>query len=71
MMTILATTTTAQSIDFSSLVQALSSMVSFADVLSFLALGLGVAGSFFLGWMGVRKLVKLVTGAIKSGKIKV
>lgn len=71
MLTILATTTTAQSIDFSSLTTALGSMVNFADVLSFLALGLGVSGGFFIGWMGVRKLIKMVTGAIKSGKIKV
>lgn len=70
MLTILATTTT-PTIDFSTLTQALGSMVSFADILQFMALGLGVAGTFFLGWMGVRKLVKLVTGAIKSGKIKV
>lgn len=69
MLTILATTTT-PAVDFSTLTQALGSMVSFADILSFLALGLGVAGTFFLGWMGVRKLISMVTAAIKNGKVK-
>lgn len=59
----------AAAVDFSTLITALSSMVSFADILSFLSLGLGVAGTFFLGWMGVRKLVRMITKAIKSGRI--
>lgn len=58
-------------VDFAGLVTALGGMISMADIIAFLALGIGVAGVFFLGWMGVRKLTKMIQTAAKSGKIKV
>lgn len=61
----------AAAVDFASLITALTGMISMGDIIAFLALGLGGAGVFFLGWMGVRKLVKMITSAAKSGKIKV
>lgn len=59
------------SVDFASLVSALTGMVSMGEIIGFLSLGLGGAGVFFLGWMGVRKLVRMITNSVKSGRVSV
>lgn len=52
------------------LVEVLLDCISFSAILKFLALGLGVSGCFFIGWIGVRKLIKMVVGAIRKGRLK-
>lgn len=41
------------------------------NVVSILALGLGASIALFLGWFGIRKLVTMLTNALRKGKIKV
>lgn len=45
--------------------------INFTDILRFLVLGLGISGGFFLGWIGIRKLIKLIISSIRKGHIKV
>ena len=45
--------------------------VTIDSIINFISLGLIACGVFFLGWMGIRKLVILVVDAVKRGSINV
>lgn len=46
-------------------------LVSVETVAQVLGIALASAGGFFLLWWGARKVVRMVTGAFRSGKIKI
>lgn len=64
-------TTTAASIDFSSFLNALTSSITPAQVLTVLAAVIGVGMAFFLMWLGVRKATKAFTSAVSTGRIRI
>lgn len=47
----------------------ISSAVSVGDIIGMLGTAVAFGIPFFLGWMGIRKIVKITTNAVKSGKI--
>lgn len=62
---------TTAALDFSSFISSLFGMVSMKDILTFLGLGLAASGVFVLGWMGVKKLIKMFKGAVTKGNVSV
>ena len=57
-------------VDLSSFITALTSSITPAQILTILGTVVGIGMSFFLMWLGVRKAMRVFTGAVKSGKIK-
>lgn len=51
------------------IMNSISSAVSVSDIVSLLGTAVAFGIPFFLAWMGVRKLVKITTSAVRSGKI--
>jgi len=47
----------------------ISGAVSASDIVSLVGQAVTFGIPFFLAWMGIRKIVKIATGAVKSGKI--
>lgn len=47
----------------------ISGSVSASDIVSLVGQAVAFGIPFFLAWMGLRKIVKIATSAIKSGKI--
>lgn len=47
----------------------ITSAVSVGDIVGMLGTAVAFGLPFFLGWMGIRKIVKIATSAVKSGKI--
>lgn len=43
--------------------------VSASDIVSLIGQAVAFGIPFFLAWMGIRKIVKVATSAIRSGKI--
>lgn len=67
-MGILATDSSA--IDWTPILNALSSGLSSSEIIAIIAAGLGVSVGMVILWWGSRKLVKMVMSAFQSGKIK-
>ena len=59
------------SIDFTSFINALTSSITPAEVLTVLAAVIGVGMAFFLMWLGVRKATRAFTSAVATGKIRI
>ena len=57
--------------DFSSLISALQSAITPAQLLTVLGSIIGVGMGFVLMWFGVRKLIKIFTTALLRGKLRV
>ena len=49
----------------------ITSTISIGNVLTVLAIVLGVAVGFFFFWWGIRKVIKVVTASFKKGKVSV
>lgn len=47
----------------------ISGSVSASDIVALVGQAVAFGIPFFLAWMGLRKIVKIATSAIKSGKI--
>ena len=62
---------TNNSVDLSAFLTALTSSITPTEILTILASVIGVGMSFVLMWFGVRKAVRLFTGAMSRGKIRV
>lgn len=58
-------------IDFTGLITALTGSITPAQVLAILASCVGVGMTFFLMWLGVRKIVGSFTSALRNGKLRV
>ena len=67
-MNFLETTT---QIDFTGLKTALTSSITPEQVLTVLASVVGIGMTFFLMWLGVRKLVRGFVSAVRNGNIKI
>lgn len=59
------------SIDFSAFKTALVGTITPAQVLTVLASVVGVGMTFFLMWLGVKKLVRGFTSAVQNGRIRI
>lgn len=57
--------------DLSTLVTALQTAITPAQVLTILSSIVGVGMGFFLMWLGVRKALKMFVGAVRSGKLRI
>lgn len=57
--------------DWSSVLSAMTSQVSVATVVSVIAAAVSAGIGLVFMWWGVRKLVRVLMGAFKSGKLKV
>ena len=58
------------SIDFSGLITALTTAITPAQLLSILSSVVGVGMGFVLMWFGVRKITRMFTSALSSGKFR-
>lgn len=58
-------------IDFKPYVDALTSTITPAQVLTVLASVVGIGMVFFLMWLGVRKATKGFTSAVSTGRIRI
>lgn len=47
----------------------ISSAVNVGDIVGMLGVAVAFGIPFFLGWMGIRKIVKIATNAVSKGKI--
>lgn len=63
--------TTAQAVDFSGFLTALTASITPAQVLVVLAAVIGVGMAFFLMWLGVRKATTAFTSAVAKGKLNI
>lgn len=63
--------TTAEAIDFSPFITALTGAITVTQLLAVLASIVGVGMSFVLMWFGVRKAVGAFTAAVFGGRIRV
>lgn len=63
--------TTVSFSDWASVLSAMTSQISPATVIAVIAGTIGAGIGLVFMWWGVRKLVKLIMGAFKSGKLKV
>lgn len=54
-----------------SVLDTLTSGVTPENIASLIVVALGAGFTFFLFWFGIRKLVKVFTGALTRGKISV
>lgn len=63
--------TTANAVDFSGLLSALTGSITPAQVLAVLASVVGVGMAFFLMWLGVRKAVRAFTSAVSRGSLNI
>lgn len=57
--------------DFSGLITALTTAITPAQMLAVLGAVVGVGMTFFLMWFGVRKIIKIFTSAVQSGRIRI
>lgn len=48
-----------------------TSTISITNILSMVGVALAACVGFFFFWWGIRKVIKMVTGAFKKGKISV
>lgn len=64
-------TVTTAAIDFSGFKDAVTGSISVAEVLEVLSSVVGVGMSFFLMWLGVRKIVAGFTAAVSRGTIRI
>jgi len=58
-------------IDFTAYIEALTSTITPAQVLTVLASVVGVGMIFFLMWLGVRKATRGFTTAVATGRIRI
>ena len=58
-------------VDLTAFLNALTSSITPEQILTILASVIGVGMAFVLMWFGVRKAVKLFTGAMSKGRIKI
>lgn len=58
-------------IDFTAYIEALTSTITPAQVLTVLAAVVGVGMIFFLMWLGVRKATRGFTTAVATGRIRI
>lgn len=63
--------TTANQVDFSGLLSALTKSITPAQILAVLASVIGVGMAFFLMWLGVRKAVSAFTSAVAHGSLNI
>lgn len=61
----------ANAVDFSSYISALTGTITTGQVLTVLASVVGVGMAFFLMWLGVRKATKGFTSAVSTGRIRI
>lgn len=71
MYTILASETTNLSEMLNPIMTSISGAVTATDIVTLVGKAVAFGLPFFLAWMGIRKLVKISTSAVKSGKISV
>lgn len=70
MYTVLASETVANVADtVKPIMTSISGAVSAGDIVALVGQAVTFGIPFFLAWMGIRKIVKIATGAVKSGKI--
>ena len=62
---------TTNAIDFTAYIEALTSTITPAQVLTVLAAVVGVGMIFFLMWLGVRKATRGFTTAVATGRIRI
>ena len=60
--------TTVSTSDFMSVITELQSQISISTVVSVIAAGAGIAAGFAFMWWGVRKLIRVLMKAFKSGR---
>ena len=68
---LLAVETTTPSLDFSGFIQALTGVITPAQLLAVLASVVGVGISFVLMWLGVRKITRSFSAAVTNGTIRI
>ena len=61
----------ANTIDFSGFITALTSAITPAQVLAVLASIIGVGMAFFLMWLGVKKATRAFTTAVATGRLRI
>lgn len=64
-------TETTNTLDFSKLIDAITSVISVDVILGIIAAILGAGMIFVLMWFGARKLINAVITAVKTGKLKI
>ena len=56
---------------FSSIIETITSQISWANVVGILGSIVLVCAGFAFGWWGVRKVVRMLMSAFKKGKVSV
>lgn len=57
-------------VDISSFIAKLTASITPADIVGILVQLIGIGMGFFLMWLGVRKAIKVFTGAVQHGNLK-
>lgn len=53
------------------LIKLVTAEINIGNIVSILGAGLGIAAATWLAWMGIRKLVRMITAAIAKGRLSV
>lgn len=64
-------TTVVSSSDWQSVIDALTAQISVATIVGVLAAAVGAGIGLVFMWWGVRKLIRVLMGAFRSGKLKI
>lgn len=63
--------TTVTSSDWKSVIDSLTAQISVSTVVAVLASAAGIAVGFVFLWWGLRKVVRMIMGAVRGGKFSV
>lgn len=60
----------ANALDFSAIISGLTSSITPAQIILIISAGVGACSGFVLAWIGVRKLLAMISSAISKGKLR-
>lgn len=58
------------SADFNSILTTIQEQISVSTIVEVLGVAVGASVGFVFMWWGIRKLVRVIMGAVKSGKLR-
>lgn len=53
------------------LIKLVTAEINIANIVAILGAGLGISAATWLAWMGIRKLVRMISAAVAKGKLSV
>lgn len=63
------TSSVVSSTDFASVISAIQAQISISSIVEILAYAAGICVGFVFLWWGVRKVVRMIMGAVRKGKL--